>query len=122
MFNITLGFSFGGILAQLCGTYLWSLEGICHELLERNLLCVTFGQPIFTLPRATNFDDRVAEKSRFHTIYIPDDRIPMLLSCLDPIHAKSVETSDTPKESEKPGKQNQQEEVNATNYFQFVWL
>ena len=104
-FSITVGFSFGGILAQLCGTYLWSLQGICRELLERNLLCITFGQPIFSLSKAISIADRVVEKRQFHAIYIPDDRIPMLLSYLDPIHAKSVDT---------PVKPENQEEVNPT--------
>jgi hypothetical protein len=83
------GFSFGGVLAHLCATHLWSLsQGICPELLEKNLLCITFGQPIIPLPRAPNFSDRVADKSRFHAIYIDDDIIPRMLRYLDPTSTK----------------------------------
>ena len=84
-----LGFSFGGILAHLCATHLWSLsQGICPELLENNLLCITFGQPVIPLPRAANFADRVADKSRFHAIYIDDDIIPRMMRFLDPVSTK----------------------------------
>ena len=77
-----IGFSFGGILANLCATHLWSLsQGICPELLEKNLLCITFGQPIISLPRTT---DKVADKRRFHAIYISDDIIPRMMRYLDP--------------------------------------
>ena len=80
-----LGFSFGGILANLCASHLWSLsQGICPELLEKNLLCITFGQPIISLPRTGSTTDMIADKSRFHAIYISDDIIPRMMRYLDP--------------------------------------
>ena len=51
-------------------------------------MCITFGQPIIPLPRAPNFSDRVADKSRFHTIYIDDDIIPRMMRYLDPVSTK----------------------------------
>ena len=84
-YNNIVGFSFGGILAQLCDLYLWSLsQGICPELLERNLLCITFGQPMISLPKIAYYADRIVDKNRFHAIYISDDKVPTLLSYLDP--------------------------------------
>ena len=78
------GFSFGGILAHLCATHLWSLsQGICPELLEKNLLCITFGQPVLSLPSMADFAKRVADKTRFHAVFIPDDIIPRTMRFLD---------------------------------------
>lgn len=87
---IILGFSFGGSLAQLCAVQLYSLsQSICPELLEKNLLCVTFGQPIMSElvpePVTGNLD-----RSRFHAIYIADDAIPRVLRCLDPAFDESA--------------------------------
>ena len=83
-FTIILGFSFGGILAHSCATHLWSLsQEICSELLEKNLLCITFGQPIISLSA-----DTTADKSRFHAIYITDDIIPRMMRYLDPVYTK----------------------------------
>ena len=85
------GFSFGGILAHLCAINLWHLsQDICSELLERNLLCITFGQPITSLPKMKNFEARLADKSRFHAIYITDDKVPRMLKYLDPAYTEFV--------------------------------
>ena len=81
--SFTIGFSFGGNLAQLCAVQLCTLsQSICPELLEKNLLCVTFGQPIISqsLP---NVADGKLDKIRFHAIYITDDVVPRMLRCLD---------------------------------------
>lgn len=84
---ISAGFSFGGTLAQLCATHLWSLsQSICPELLEKNLLCITYGQPIISLPRIEDFAHVNADKSRFYAIYISDDIIPMVMRYLDPVY------------------------------------
>ena len=89
--HFTIGFSFGGILAHLCATQLWSLsQGICSELLEKNLLCITFGQPIITLPQVSNFVGSVVDKSRFHAIYLSDDIIPTMMRFLDPFYTDHV--------------------------------
>ena len=81
----TAGFSFGGSLAQLCGVTLYSQsQGVCSELLERNLLCVTFGQPVLSLPGTTGSADKIINKSRFHAVYIANDKLPRLLSHMDP--------------------------------------
>ena len=83
--HLLLGFSFGGILANLCAAHLWSLSrGICQEFLEKNLLCITFGQPIISLPRTASSTDIIADKSRFHAIYISDDIIPRMMRYMDP--------------------------------------
>ena len=83
-YALIIGFSFGGILAHLCATHLWSLsQGICPELLEKNLLCVTFGQPVISLPSTTNFAKRIADKTRFHAVYIPEDIIPRMMRYMD---------------------------------------
>lgn len=105
-----VGFSFGGTLAHLCTTHLWSLsQGICPELLEKNLLCITFGQPIISLPQTANFMDRIADSSRFHAIYITGDIIPRMIRYLDPVYTEFAKC-DMP---EKFRKQNDPDKVNS---------
>lgn len=78
-------------MAQFCATYLWNLsQGICLELLEKNLLCITFGQPLISLPKLLNFAERTADKTRFHSIYISDDIVPRMLRYLDPVYTESA--------------------------------
>ena len=85
------GFSFGGILAHLCTINLWHLsQDICSELLERNLLCITFGQPAISLLKMKKFEDRLADKSRFHAIFITGDKVPRMLRYLDPANSLQV--------------------------------
>ena len=87
---IITGFSFGGNLAQLCAIQLRSLsQNICPELLEKNLLCVTFGQPIIS-ESLSNVVDGKLDRSRFHAIYITDDVVPRMLRCLDPAFDESA--------------------------------
>ena len=86
--SIAVGFSFGGNLAQLCAVQLHSLsQNVCPELVDKNLLCVTFGQPIMSDSESFSDvrDGKLAMvKSRFHAIYITDDVVPRTLRCLDP--------------------------------------
>lgn len=83
------GFSFGGILAQLCTINLWNLsKDICSELLEKNLLCITFGQPVISFQKIEEFKDRPFDKSRFHAIYITEDKVPRTLRYLDPTYTE----------------------------------
>lgn len=78
-------------MAQFCATYLWNLsQGICLELLEKNLLCITFGQPVISLPRLLNSAKRTADKTRFHAVYITDDIAPRMLRYLDPVYTESA--------------------------------
>ena len=78
-------------MAQFCATYLWNLsQGICLELLEKNLLCITFGQPVISLPELLSFAERTPDKNRFHAIYIADDIAPRMLRYLDPIYTDSA--------------------------------
>ena len=91
-----LGFSFGGILAQLCASHLWTLgQDICPELLERNLLCITFGQPLILLPEMERAADRIAEH-RFHAIFAADDIVPRMMRYLDTSYSTCVAQMDMP--------------------------
>ncbi len=88
--SIAIGFSFGGNLAQFCAVQLCTLsQSICPELLEKNLLCVTFGQPIISQSLPDIVDGKL-DKSRFHAIYITDDVVPRVLRCLDPTFSESA--------------------------------
>lgn len=71
------------MLAHLCASHLWSLsQEICPELLERNLLCITYGQPLILLPEMEQVADRIAE-DRFHAVFSANDTVPRLMRYLD---------------------------------------
>ena len=75
----------------MCGITLYSQsQGVCSELMERNLLCVTFGQPAISLPSTNSPADKIVNKGRFHAIYVADDRVPRLLSNLDQVYNGSA--------------------------------
>ena len=102
-----IGFSFGGILAHICATHLWSLsQGICSELLEKNLLCITFGQPVIAFPQASSFVGSTVDKSRFHAVYFSDDVIPRMMRFLDPFYTDHV-NDDLPERFRSENTQNE---------------
>ena len=72
-----------------------------------------------SLPDTSTFSDRIPDKSRFHSIYISDDKVPMLLGYLDPAY-RQLPGSDMP---EKFISQIYQDEVSGYCIVQvFVYL
>ena len=67
----------------MCASHLWSQSReICPELLERSLLCITYGQPLILFPEMEIVADRIPE-DRFHAVFSVNDIVPRLMRYLD---------------------------------------
>lgn len=78
-FFLIIGFSFGGMLACCNAARLWKETYIDIDLLEKHVICITFGQPVVAIP----YVDGVIEKyTKFeeavHSIYDEEDDFPKL--------------------------------------------
>ena len=81
--DLVVGFSFGSVLAHMCASHLWGLsQEICPELLEKHLLCITYGQPLIQIPGAEKISDQIPN-DRFHAIYFINDVVPRVMRYLD---------------------------------------
>lgn len=74
------GFSFGGMLACYNAARLWKETCISVDILEKNVVCITFGQPMLAIPYV---DKTIASYTKFeatiHAIYDQEDVFPKLL-------------------------------------------
>lgn len=78
---INLGFSFGGMLASCVTSHLWNAGFLLSvALLEKNVMCVTFGQPLIDIPYVTDTIQRFpALEDTIHLILNKHDRVPSIL-------------------------------------------
>ena len=81
---VTLGFSFGGLLASAFTAHLWHSSSISSTCLKQNLTCITFAQPHIPIPWfslvAKECQDMV---STMHTVYWKEDVVPRLAMALN---------------------------------------
>ena len=77
------GFSFGGMLASSVTAAVWETPYIGADLLKKNLVCITFGQPLFSLPAVHNVAREQEIKLTIHTIHIQEDVFPRAISVLN---------------------------------------
>ena len=86
------GFSFGGMLACSITAAVWETPYITADLLKKNLVCITFGQPLFSLPAVHNVSREQDIKLTIHTIHIQEDvfprTIPVLNECCSDLQRK----------------------------------
>ena len=69
-----VGFSFGGMLACYVAANLWRKSFISGDVLEKNVLCITFGQPLITIPYVEEaIKDFPALESTIHCVYDKED-------------------------------------------------
>ena len=81
---LTIGFSFGGLLANCVTAMVWSLPYISSNLLKENLACITFGKPPVSIELAQSVAQRRPDiSSTIHSIQMEDDLVPSLMSFLD---------------------------------------
>lgn len=75
----------------MCASHLWSLsQEICPELLEKHLLCITYGQPLLQIPGADKVAGKIAD-DRFHAIFSINDIIPKVMRYLDASYSTIAE-------------------------------
>ena len=77
---ITIGFSFGGMLACCVAANLWKTSHISATTLEQSVVCITFGQPLIKM----KFFQEVAKdypqlEKTIHSIFWKEDMIPQIL-------------------------------------------
>lgn len=73
------GFSFGGMLACCVAANIWEMSFISTEVLEKDVVCITFGQPLIAIP----FVQSVMEKfptfeTTVHSVLDREDVVPHL--------------------------------------------
>ena len=78
------GFSFGGLVALSLTALLWKLPYFSADLLKENFICVTFAQPLITLPVVQEIAEECPElESTVHSIFMSTDLVPQLMKFLD---------------------------------------
>ena len=79
-----VGFSFGGLLALSLTALLWKLPYLSADFLKENLICVTFAQPLITIPVVQEIAEECLEfESTVHSIFMRADLAPQLMKFLD---------------------------------------
>ena len=81
---IIIGFSYGGMLACCVTSYLWRAGFLLSiALLQKNVTCITFGQPLINIPYVSNTILRFPElEETIHLILDKQDKVPGLLHYL----------------------------------------
>lgn len=77
---IYIGFSFGGMLACCNAARLWKETCIGVDVLEKNVICITFGQPLVAIPYVQETIKKYAKfENTIHSICDQEDIFPKLL-------------------------------------------
>lgn len=100
-YDFIVGFSFGSVLAHMCASHLWGLsQETCRELLEKHLLCITYGQPLIQIPDEPKISEQIPD-DRFHAIYFINDVVPRVMRYLD-VSYTTLATNEMPERFLKP--------------------
>ena len=79
-----LGFSFGGLLASAVAASVWDTPYISSDLLNENMTCITFGQPLVSVDVIHKVVRTRPEMVKtIHAILTEQDQIPSLMSLFD---------------------------------------
>ncbi|KAL5491679.1 hypothetical protein EMCRGX_G017011 [Ephydatia muelleri] len=77
---VLTGFSFGGMLACSVAASIWNLSAITPEEFKRRVVCITFGQPLISIPYVEDIIKTSHEfQESIHLIFDQNDVIPRLL-------------------------------------------
>ena len=78
MYNIRIGFSYGGMLACCVTSYLWRAGFLLSvALLQKNVTCITFGQPLINIPFVHDTIMRFPElEETIHLVLDEQDKLP----------------------------------------------
>lgn len=76
----SVGYSFGGMLACYVAANLWKRSFISGDVLQKNVLCITFGQPLVAIPFVEEaIKDFPQFEATIHVVYDKDDLFPRVL-------------------------------------------
>ena len=80
VYLVYAGFSFGGMLACYMAANLWRMSFISGDVLEKNVICITFGQPLIPIPYVEEaIKDFPKLENTIHAVYEKDDFFPRVL-------------------------------------------
>lgn len=75
-----VGFSFGGMLACYVAANLWKTSFISGDVLEKNVACITFGQPLIPIGYVEEAIKHFPQfEATIHAVYDKDDLFPRVL-------------------------------------------
>ena len=68
------------MLACCVAANIWEMSYISAKVLEKNVVCITFGQPLITIPFVQNVMKKFPQfEATIHSIFDKEDIIPRLL-------------------------------------------
>ena len=75
------GFSFGGLLACYVAAYIWRASCLDVARLQKNVMCITFGQPLFNIPYVQEMLQIYgsAFEQTLHLVLDKEDIVPPIL-------------------------------------------
>ena len=74
------GFSFGGMMACHMAAVLWKGSSLDRDILKKNIICITFGQPLIPIVSVEEaINDHPQFEDTIHAVYEKDDFIPRVL-------------------------------------------
>lgn len=108
-----IGFSFGGLLACYVAAYIWRASCLDTSRLQKNVSCITFGQPLFSIPYVQEMIQIYpAFEKTLYLVLDKEDIVPPLLcyfgiGCIMKSHAltKGVSRMKSPAKPSDPKRQ-----------------
>ena len=74
-----VGFSFGGMLACCVAANLWEETYVNIDTLQKNVICITFGQPMINIPFVQEAIKHFPQlRNTIHLIYDKEDIFPLV--------------------------------------------
>lgn len=72
------------MLACYVAANLWKENSVTLDILQQNVICITFGQPLIGLPFVSEVTNRFSEsfKRSIHAYYSHEDPLPFILCYL----------------------------------------
>lgn len=77
---VSIGFSFGGTLACCVMANLWQESQISAEVLRKQAMCITFGQPFMKIQLVDEVLGICPElRKSIHSVFLKDDLFPQVM-------------------------------------------
>lgn len=98
------------MLACCVAAAIWDLSYIPVDVLERSVVCITFGQPLISIPNVQDVIKKLPQfKTTIHSVFSKDDVVPQLLryfrtGCLHYRSTSSTKTLQILSSSDQPAK------------------